>query len=205
MENLATSFEDNPRMSEEGFVKKEKIDLSNYWYNRATDLHRSALILYDTLPDGRLNLYDPCLLVAGLSIEVMAKANQVKRLQKFDDSKYKHHLITKIIDALDLPFNEDQLATLRIFEESVIWLGKYPRPKNMDIAREKMDALWEKNGEPGWAGQVLSVSLKRWPTKENYLCIWQILFENYWETPTFDPNEFGFKPRLPGGSSSEGT
>jgi len=174
-------------------LKNNRNDLSNYWINRAEALYRSAIVLYDSKNSDRIHLYDPCLLLAGLSIEVLTKAILVKRDQKFDESQFSHHKINKLLAELGLDLGKDQFATIGFFEESIFWLSKYPEPKNVKEPDKKIDSLWKKGTGPGIFGKASSPDSQRWPYKENYVKIWRTLYQLYWETPTENPKEFGYR------------
>lgn len=177
-----------------GNIENSKNNLSNYWWNRAETLHSSAIHLYER-HGHPINLNDPCFLLAGLSLEVVAKAILVKQHQKFDEQKFSHHIISKILETIGIQLSESQLATVRFFEESVIWLSKYPEPKLQQIANQKILKLQMVVGGPGILGKATKGDPGKWPTKENYISIWQAIASVYWETPTENSNEFGYKLR----------
>lgn len=170
-------------------------NLSNYWFNRAESLNRSALILYESHGERAIELYDPCLLVAGLSLEVISKAILVKLHQSFDEKKYGHHRILEIIKLTNVEISSSQKATIQAFEESITWLSKYPEPKGGKRSPGKTRGLFKNVGKPSQFGQVITGDPAKWPNKKNYLLIWQKLTSAYWETPTENPSEFGYKLR----------
>lgn len=178
-------------MESQGEAKEnKKVHLSNYWFNRAEGLHKGAIHLYEKAGD-HIELTHPCLLLAGLSIEVIAKAILVKKEKHFDEKKYANgHSLEKILTKIDVTFTDDQLATLAIMEDAVVWLGKYPAAKGNKQSRA--DDLF-KRSKIAKIGHILSPNYDRWPNQLNYLAIWRTLIDLYFTTPTENPSEFGYK------------
>ncbi len=109
--------------------------------------------------------------------------------------EFSTNIVSKILETTEVRLSASQLATVRFFEESVIWLSKYPEPKLPEVADRKIQNLRMEVGGPGLLGKATTSDPAKWPTKENYLSIWQEIASVYWETPTENSNEFGYKLR----------
>lgn len=173
------------------FTKRK--NLSNYWINKAEAYHEAAISLYEGT---RLNLDDPVMHLAGLSLEILSKAILVKQKQYFDEKKYSHHKIEVLISDAGIPLSDNQLATIRFFEEAIVWFSKYPGPKLKSKDQKsdsRIQSLWKKTGNDGMQIRALTPNSNRWPNKENYMAIWNKLMKVYFEMPTENPNEFGYQ------------
>ena len=167
---------------------RDKAQLSNYWINRAKSLHWSTMSLYDI--EKRNVLTDPLHLLAGLSIEVLLKAILVKQNQGFNEQKYKGHILTKLIKITGVSLDNNQIATIEFYEEAIIWMSKYPMPTSgfYEKANTKLRNLTKKLGKSNM--MITTPNLKKWPSEENYLAIWNKIYTFYWEILSDNPDEF---------------
>ncbi len=148
-----------------------KNNKSEYWYNRAVALNHAALTLYENEKKRNSGLLDPCYLLAGLSIEVIVKAILVDKHSKFD-SKFSIHGLEKLLVAAEIKLEKSQIHTIRYFEEAILWLTKYPAPNKE--SKNSLDCLFKENSNIG-KFRARSANKNVWPSKKNYLKIWDAL------------------------------
>ena len=96
-----------------------------------------------------------------------------------------------MLEETDIALTKDEKSTIRLFEESIFWLGKYPAPKKFKHSDKKLRGVFKKVVKPS-PFQVITSDPKRWPCKNNYTNIWAKLYQFYFKLPTDNPNEFGF-------------
>ncbi len=114
---------------------------------------------------------------AGLSIELGLKAIAVAKSIDFS----KTHNLNKLVELSGMEITSDQETTLEMLSEIIIWAGRYPTPKNEDTWDKYNDEIKEKitiRSKKGHGGSVLANPL-RFPTLENYHCIWSIINATY--------------------------
>lgn len=135
----------------------------NHWFNRAADLHASAGALWHVMQLGNQeqiskdlgffpghSMSVACrpvyLMLCGLAIEVVLKSALVKRGISFDKT---HHLdaLTTLLGITNSP---NDLSILNLYEQSVLWAGRYPLP--MRCTDDKLRNFWS------LAGTVLTSS-----------------------------------------------
>ncbi|MCP4551327.1 MAG: HEPN domain-containing protein [Bacteroidetes bacterium] len=114
---------------------------------------------------------------AGLSIELGLKAIAVAKSNDFP----KTHNLNKLVKSSGIEITSDQEATLELLSEFIIWAGRYPTPNDKDAWDKYNDETLEKHkiiSKKGNGGSV-SVNPVRFPTLENYHCIWGIINAAY--------------------------
>jgi HEPN domain-containing protein len=168
-----------------------KNDLSNYWVNRAVAHNKATLSLFRTQESRKSGLKDPCFLLAGLSIELLIKAILVKTNQKFEVADANHKL-SNLLKKTKIELDEDQQVTIKFFEESILWLSKYPAPKNKKNKEFDLEQLFFQKSTKSLF-RPRSANEKSWPSRKNYVKIWQKLVKIYFEIKTQNTNEFGFE------------
>lgn len=98
-----------------------------YWFNKSSDLNRSARVLWTQIESGNsIGHYDTYKMLMGMSFEAMAKAFCIA-LDK--EMKRTHELTTLISDA-GFKFTKKENKTLRVLTAYIEWAGKYPTPKS---------------------------------------------------------------------------
>jgi HEPN domain len=117
--------------------------LSIYWYNKASDLHGSAALIWAGMDDSegsgiaeklglgrgfsfRAACWPVYEMLCGLALELLLKAVIV---QKGREPKATHRLVELWKDA-GLHPDETQKGLLEILTQSIYWFGRYPIPKN---------------------------------------------------------------------------
>lgn len=144
------------------------------WMNNAI-LFKNAADLIATE-----NAYSPPLpfyFNAGLSIELGLKAVAVAKSKDFP----KTHKLIDLVRVSDIEITLDQESTLELLSEFIIWAGRYPVPKKADEWHRYNDDILEKHKirtQKGNAGSVL-VNQDKFPTLENYHCIWDCISNAY--------------------------
>jgi hypothetical protein len=181
-------------------------EVSNDYFNCASDLNASARILYAAqgsseghpaerlgLPsnfDFRIALSRPVLLNAGLALELILKACLV-RSKKFNPKKHFKHDLVELAGDLGLSYAADQVSTLRIFTDSITWFGRYPHPKSSNELQQNK-TNWNNLRKVEKFGNITVTASdeKRWPTFQNYGDLWQMAEQQYWQIEPSDAREF---------------
>lgn len=181
------------------------MEVSNEWYNCASDLNAGARILFAAqgnsvghpteqlgLPSSfnfQAGLSRPVLLNSGLALELIFKACLI-RSKKFEKKHFQHNLVELASD-VGLSYSADQISTLRIFADSAAWFGRYPLPKSSTELRQN-EVNWKRLRKVEKFGSITVTASdeNRWPTFQNYSEIWLMAFEGYWEIQPTDPREF---------------
>ncbi|PUA30412.1 MAG: hypothetical protein B0W54_07935 [Cellvibrio sp. 79] len=132
----------------------------NHWYNRASDLHASAGALWHSMGDGHANIsrqlglgdefslsvacYPVYLMLSGLALELIIKAVLVQRkieLKKIDNK----HQLSELVRLLDIKPTRQELQVLKLYQENIVWAGRYPTPRtHID---EKLKQYWSLSSE----------------------------------------------------------
>lgn len=116
----------------------------NHWYNRSSDLHASARVLWLAM-HGALNeqegekvhptgfsysiaCYPVYFMLCGLSLEVIIKALLVQSGLNLD--QIKTHKFDKLLQLLNQPTDKKTRKLLLLYEAKVVWEGRYPVPNN---------------------------------------------------------------------------
>lgn len=185
-------------------------EISNDWYDCASDLNAAARILFaaqgnsDGHPTERLGLPSsfnfqaalnrPVLLNSGFALELILKACLV-RARTFDPKKHRIHFLVDLARAAEVPYTSEQENTLRIFTDSAIWAGRYPLPKDVDGLRQN-EANWTSARKVEKFGRITVTSSDetKWPSFSNYVELWRMAEERYWEIEPKDPREFLKRP-----------
>lgn len=180
-------------------------EISNYWYNCASDLNGATRVLYAAqsnqvyavkeldLPSSfslQVALHRPVLLNAGLAIELILKASLI-RLKQFDEQKHRTHNLIKLAQDAGVSYTPAQKCTLQILSDSSEWYGRYPKPNKVHQYLDNI-ANWGKLRKIKRLG-TLSVTIadeSKWPTYQNYIELWNIGVQRYWEIEPVDHREF---------------
>jgi hypothetical protein len=146
------------------------------WYGGAVSYHEAAIILYeakDRIHAGfRVFAFN-----AALSLELIIKAVLTAESKPFP----KKHALRLLADLAQLQLSPDQLLTLDLLSEVLIWRGKYPTP----ILAKQWDNFHVSILEPhlvrSQSGNVSTTAVngQTFPSKENYVRIWNICKTRY--------------------------
>lgn len=127
----------------------------NHWYNRASDMHASAGALWHSMDDNNIDVarqlrlgdgfslslacYPVYLMLCGLALELIIKAVLVQRRTELSQIDSKHQL-SDLVKLLDIKPTHQEQQLLKLYQENVIWAGRYPTPrKHID---EKLKHYW---------------------------------------------------------------
>lgn len=181
-------------------------EISNDWYNCASDLNAATRVLYASrfpsneyleklgLGDGfRLDvaLNRPTLMNAGLALELMMKACLV-RMKTFDMKKdTSSHNLLELSKKASVVFTYEQRDTLKVLSNAISWFGRYPIPKS-EAKYQENSVHWRNLRKASTSGtiNILSSDEKKSPTFENYNLLWSSAHHRYWEIEPKDPREF---------------
>jgi len=116
---------------------------------------------------------------AGLSIELIMKAVAVAKGKHFD----KNHRLNELYVKSGITLTSNQICTLDLFSEIIVWRGRYPTPKK-ERQWDDYHVILEKHIVRKQEGNTFkTIAHKdRFPTLENYLKIWKLCEEEYRNT-----------------------
>lgn len=132
----------NNELSElEKAIFEERQNCENHWFNKSSDLHASAAVLWYSLEDDEelknklgfskgfslaVACYPTYKLLVALSIELLLKAIIVAKRKK---PKAIHDL-NILSQQAELEISEEEKMTFQLLSEIIYWEGKYPVPNN---------------------------------------------------------------------------
>lgn len=134
------------------------------WYRLACSFNEVAALIN---AESKSSMSVPYHYNAALSIELLLKAithAQSQALQK------NHNLVEKA-KSCGIDFTYDQLCTLELFSEIIIWSGRYPTPKSEEFWDKYHDEVLEKHITRETFRT--SINRDRFPIFENYQKIWE--------------------------------
>ncbi|BCO32601.1 hypothetical protein TspCOW1_27040 [Thiohalobacter sp. COW1] len=144
------------------------------WFEIAVEFHAAAKLLSNPeLGSFRLTYF----FNAGLAIELALKATILAKGLSFETN----HKLIDLGDQAQVGLTEDQLCTLELLSEIIIWGGRYPVPKNERQWDHYHDSILEKHvvrERIGNTGRTRAYP-KRFPSLENYLAIWEACEEEF--------------------------
>ncbi|WP_254509524.1 HEPN domain-containing protein [Anatilimnocola floriformis] len=129
----------------------------NYWFNKSSDLHGAAAVLWTAMNNDDTTLRAECALdpsyrfkvalplpfrmLCGMSIELLLKAIIVAHSQEPGMT----HGLSSLARAAGVKFADSQLPLLEILSQTIVWDGRYPvpTPKNQQ-SFEKLSTLKSK-------------------------------------------------------------
>lgn len=147
-----------------------------FWLNQALMFNSAANILYK---NHKKITVMPFLFNAAISIELAIKAVIVTQKLK----PPKTHNLIKLFEAASVETTEKQRHTLELLTEIILWLGKYPVPKNSAEWNKYKDQILEKHlvrEQEGNAFRTLT-NTNTFPTPENYKLIWTKIMKKFTE------------------------
>lgn len=162
-------------------------EISTYYHNNANELYIATITLWQAAKDKNNDnnfplaavLTRPTQLLAGLSIELILKAI-AKILER---PLIESHNLIKLCDNVGITLNDDHMAILKALTELISWQGKYPTPKTRKQFENTIDAFSDlKNTKKITDTLVVNTHNEdRSISLENFLSIWVILSEKYWD------------------------
>jgi hypothetical protein len=134
------------------------------WYSLACSFNEAATLIN---AHSKGSTSAPYHYNAALSIELMLKAITLSKGQSLQEN---HNLIGQAKNS-GINFTDDQLCTLELFSEVIIWSGRYPRPKSEEFWDKYYDEILEKHIIR--EAFRTSINRNRFPIFENYQKIWE--------------------------------
>lgn len=156
------------------FTHEKQSTNSAAWYALAQSFNRAAYVLEkyrDEIPmDTR-----PFAFNAALSLELVFKAVIASKSIPIPTNSDGHNLIA-LCEAAAIPCSADQLSTLELMTEELIWAGRYPTPNRSSKWDAFHDVVFEKHVVRSQLGNVTSVRVNpdTFPSWENYTKIWDL-------------------------------
>lgn len=144
------------------------------WMTRAREFKDAAVLIVEA-NSGSLSF--PYYYNAALSLELSLKAILVAR----EKENRMTHRLQDLNDEAGITIEQDQEATLELLSELLIWLGRYPVPKNEGQWNNFHDVLLPKHKvmeQNGTVGRVIK-NENTFPTLKNYLAIWSLYESEY--------------------------
>jgi hypothetical protein len=137
---------------------KIRKNTSQYWFNKASDLHASAAALWisqkedfadQVVHEGKLGIgfrmdvavRPVYLMIFGMAIELIFKAIIVQKGLTVNDSN--HDLLVHLSET-GLTYSSAERELLKILSHSITWSGRYPVPKK-ECKMEEYDKLVRTN------------------------------------------------------------
>jgi hypothetical protein len=174
--------------------------LSQYWYNRASDLHASAVVLWYSFAGTRelafsgkelglgsgfnLSAAIPPVfqMVSGLSLELLLKACIVRK-DGIDSSIPKTHSLLRLASIVKLKLTEKEKYIFEVYSLYITWQGKYPVPKNLKEYEQAIKAdrkMWRPiNAKSKILRKYIHLDF------ETYEKLWNKSFEFYFNVPAY--------------------
>lgn len=143
---------------------------------RAREFKEAAVLMVEA-KSGSLSF--PYYYNAALSLELSLKAILVAMKKEYKTT----HRLKELSDEAGIKVEQNQEITLELLSELLIWLGRYPIPKNEGQWNNFHDVLLPKHKvteQEGTTGRVIKDE-KTFPTLNNYLAIWS-RFESKYST-----------------------
>ncbi|TOF53426.1 hypothetical protein CGJ20_25135 [Vibrio parahaemolyticus] len=115
---------------------------------------------------------------AAISLELILKAVAIHKGKGIQ----KTHKLQDLARNLELPFSIEQLDTLELLSEIIIWSGRYPVPSKDNHWDNYHDVVQSKHIIRD--GHITRACPKRFPTLENVNNIWDVCYREVGETST---------------------
>ena len=161
-----------------GLTRQRQITNVSGWYSLAKSFHAAAKVLnefQDQIPsDSR-----PFAFNAALSLELIFKAVLARKQLPIPSGRKGHDL--QVLCAISgVSLSEQQMTTLELMTEEIIWAARYPAPNTEEKMDYYHDRIFEKHVVRSRTANVTSVRAnpETFPNWENYAKIWSICAAN---------------------------
>ncbi|AVF95354.1 HEPN domain-containing protein [Vibrio diabolicus] len=150
-----------------GYTFEDEKQSIESWVTRAQSFKAAATVLSQS---DISEVQYPYFYNAAISLELILKAVALFKGKGIP----KTHKLQDLARNLDLPFSIEQLDTLELLSEIIIWSGRYPVPNK--------DSHWDnyhnvvQNKHIIRDGNITRACPKRFPTLENVSNIWDICY-----------------------------
>lgn len=157
-----------------GYTHQKQISNVAAWYSLAKSFQRAAALLNefaDRIPsDSR-----PFAFNAALSLELIFKAILAKKRSPVPKGQSGHDL-RSLCEKAEMNLSSEQMTTLELMTEEIIWAGRYPVPNTEQRWDDFHDRVFEKHVVRSRLGNVTTVRAnpKTFPNWENYMKIWRL-------------------------------
>lgn len=157
-----------------GLTRQRQIANAGGWYSLAKSFHAAAKVLnefQDRIPsDSR-----PFAFNAALSVELIFKAVLAQK-QLTIPSGQKGHDLRALCTVACVVLNEQQMITLELMTEEIIWAARYPAPNTEERMDDYHDRIFPKHVVRSRTANVTSVRAnpETFPNWENYTKIWSV-------------------------------
>ena len=149
------------------------------WFRLASSFHAAATVLnefQDRIPsDSR-----PFALNAALSLELLFKSILAKENREIPDGGDGHDL-KLLCHKAGVAISPNQVLTLELMTEELIWFARYPTPKRAERFDQFHDGVLEKHIVRTQSGNVFRVTANRdtFSDFENYKKLWDLGVEKF--------------------------
>jgi HEPN domain-containing protein len=157
-----------------GLTRQRQIANAAGWYSLAKSFHAAAKVLnefQDRIPsDSR-----PFAFNAALSLELIFKAVLAQK-QLAIPSGPKGHDLRALCTIARVALSEQQMTTLELMTEEIIWAARYPAPNTEERMDDFHDRIFEKHVIRSRTANVTSVMAnpETFPNWKNYAKIWSV-------------------------------
>lgn len=162
-----------------GYTHQRQLKNADSWYKGALSFHESAIVLYEAkerITEGfRVFIFN-----AALSIELILKGIITAK-----NKEIKHtHSIKVLAKDADIELNDNQICTLDLLTDIIMWLGRYPAPKTEEQWDKFHDTDFEKHIIRSKTGNTTRTMAhpERFPNLDNYMKIWEVCLTKYKES-----------------------
>lgn len=155
-----------------GYTHARQLSSASRWYEMAVSFHEAALVLHDgqdrVSAGFRIFAFN-----AAISLELIIKAILCADNQAIPTT----HNLGELARAAHLELNPNQMQTLDLLSEVIIWLGRYPSPTAEGKWDNFHDNVLEKHMVKSKKGNFYSITAdpQTFPNKKIYLEIWDFL------------------------------
>jgi HEPN domain-containing protein len=114
---------------------------------------------------------------SGVALELALKAIAIAKSLPFKTT----HRLNDLCELIELKLTKDQMYTLELLSEFIVWSGRYPVPKKQEQWNNYHDVVQEKHIIREREGNVgmTRANRDRFPTLHNFSTIWKICEAEY--------------------------
>ncbi|OLF74169.1 hypothetical protein AWH61_13185 [Alteromonas sp. W12] len=158
-----------------------------YWHNKASDLLKSAKIIWDAIEkseEGASFTYSTYLMLMGMSFEVLLKAHcvAIESENQIDPLEFKDtHNLTEIASKAGLRFDKKVNKVFSVLTEYVIWNGRYPVPKKENNLTHHTKNIYNSAYDKNNLGEITVFKQNDNFSFPNLLKIWRNISDDYLE------------------------
>ena len=156
------------------FTYQKQRDNADLWYRQSVSFHEASIVLDENKGRIHVRVFQ---FNAAISLELIFKAILVAKGKKLRTI----HNLRELCKETEIALDEDQMLTLDLLTEGIIWLGRYPVPtseEKWDNFQENIYAKQKVTSRSGNTGTV-SANPKRFPSMDNYTRIWGTSLAQY--------------------------